>query len=43
MWNEIISDEKQATANQFKPLTAHDLSALSTASRSVARVQHAVV
>jgi hypothetical protein len=41
--NEIIDDEKQTTPNQFEALTANDLSALSTTSRSDARVQHVVV
>jgi hypothetical protein len=43
VWDEIINDEKQTTPNQFEALTAHDLSALSTTSRSDARVQHVVV
>jgi hypothetical protein len=43
VWNEIISHENQTTPNQFEALTAHDLSALSTTSRSDARVQHVVI
>jgi hypothetical protein len=41
--NEIIGDEKQTISNQFKALTAHDLSASPATARPDARVQHVVV